>query len=316
MDLDLRQLSLDGRLFDLSSLIGENSSAVLQQPATTGDAVLIAYDGGLATLGVSGGTPRSLLSNQRGNPAPPVVVDGCSYAAWSGGTAWRSCSGQKADVLQLASVPAAAVRLTFAHNGDRVVLNDPRGGGSWAVQGDGQLIDNWDELIVKKQDQEETEENNPDTPPELAKDQLPPVAVADAFGARPGVSSTLPVLLNDYDPNGDVLAISSVTAIDETLGRLDLVSNQQQVQVTLSAAARGNFAFRYTVDDGRGGTATATVTVTVRTASENSPQSRCERPRCSSPSAAAQRHRCSVTGSTRTATRSTSPRRRQRRRTR
>ena len=61
-----------------------------------------------------------------------------------------------------------------------------------------------------------------------------------------------------------------VTAIDESLGRLDLVSNQQQVQVTLSAAARGNFAFRYTVTDGRGGTATATVTVTVRTAAENS----------------------------------------------
>ena len=270
MDLDSRELSLDGRLFDLSSLIGENRDPALQQPATAGDVVLVAYDGGLVSLGVAGGTPRSVLTGQSGHPAPPVLVDGCSYAAWSGGSAWRSCRGQQAKLLQLASVPLAAVRLTFAHNGDRVLLNDPRGGSSWAVQGSGALIDNWAELIVRKQDQEQTEENNPDNPPELAKDQLPPVAVADAFGARPGRSSTLPVLLNDYDPNGDVLAISDVTAIDDSLGRLDLVSNQQQVQVTLSAAARGNFAFRYTVNDGRGGTATATVTVTVRTAAENS----------------------------------------------
>ena len=28
------------------------------------------------------------------------------------------------------------------------MLNDTRVGGTWAVQGDGQLIDNWDDLIT------------------------------------------------------------------------------------------------------------------------------------------------------------------------
>ena len=87
-----------------------------------------------------------------------------------------------------------------------MVLNDPRGGGTWAVQQDGQLIDNWAELIVVKQDKQQVEQNNEDTPPEYEKTQVPPVAVDDDFGARPGRSSVLPVLLNDYDPNGDVLA--------------------------------------------------------------------------------------------------------------
>ncbi|MEO6505676.1 MAG: Ig-like domain-containing protein [Terrimesophilobacter sp.] len=272
LDATSRQLSLDGRLFDLSSLIGDGSSPVLQQPSTDGDSVFVGFDGGLVSLPVSGGTPRTVLGGQSGFPAAPVYLNGCVYGAWSGGTGWRSCASEpKPELLRLDSMPAAAVRLTFQRNGDNVVLNDPRGGGAWAVQGHGQLIDNWDELIVKKKDQQQVEKNDLDTPPELAKDQLPPVAVDDALGARPGVSSILPVLLNDYDPNGDVLVISDTTPIDETMGHVDLVNDRQQLQLTLTPSAHGRFSFRYTIDDGRGGSASATVTVSVRSPLENSP---------------------------------------------
>jgi hypothetical protein len=272
LDARSRTLSLDGRLFDLSSLIGDGGSPVLQRPSADGDRVLVGFDGGLVSLPAAGGTPRTLLNGQSGFPAAPVSLNGCVFGAWSGGTAWRSCASEpQPELLQLDSMPAAAVRLTFQSNGDKVVLNDPRGGGTWAVQGNGQLIDNWDELIVKKEDQQQVEENNLDTPPELAKDQLPPVAVDDALGARPGVSSILPVLLNDYDPNGDVLVISATTPIDEAQGHVDLVNNRQQLQLALTPNAHGTFSFRYTIDDGRGGSASATVTVTVRSPLENSP---------------------------------------------
>ena len=82
MDLDSRELSLDGRLFDLSSLIGENRDPALQQPATAGDVVLVAYDPEQTT-------PELLLKefwenhdptqgNRQGNCSrSPVTADWC-----------------------------------------------------------------------------------------------------------------------------------------------------------------------------------------------------------------------------------------------
>ena len=272
LDTASRVLDLDGREFDLSTLIGVGQNPVLQQSASQGDRILVGYDGGVVALPVGGGTPAAIVTGQSGFAAAPASVDGCLYAAWSGGTAWRQCAGGgEGTLLRLDSVPSAAVRLSFQHNGDRVVLNDPRGGGSWAVQQSGALIDNWDELIVVKNDQQRAETNNEDTPPVFEKDQVPPVAVNDSFGARPGRSSVLPVLLNDYDPNGDMLVISEVTPINEAIGRLDLINDRQQIQISLNPAATGSISFRYTITDGRGGTANATVTVAVRALSENSP---------------------------------------------
>ena len=70
------------------------------------------------------------------------------------------------------------------------------------------------------------EENDDDNPPEIEQEQQPPVAVDDEFGARPGRATLLPVLLNDYDPNGDVLVITEVSADRRAIGRLDLVDAQ------------------------------------------------------------------------------------------
>ncbi|MCU1513716.1 MAG: fibronectin type protein, partial [Microbacteriaceae bacterium] len=65
--------------------------------------------------------------------------------------------------------------------------------------------------------------------------------------------------------------ISDVDPINESIGRLDLINDRQQVQITLVSGASGSVAFHYSISDGRGGTASATVTVTVRQPSENSP---------------------------------------------
>ena len=267
-----RTLDLDGRLYDLSSLIAADESPVLQQSVVDGDEVLVGFSGGIVSLPVAGGTPAAIVTGQSGFAAAPRVQDGCQYAAWSGGQGWRRCAGERVGVfLRLDSMPTGAARLSFVRNGERILLSDPSGGGAWDVQGTGTLIDNWAELIAQHEDQQQIEENDPDVPPELEKTQVPPIAVDDEFGARPGRSSSLAVLLNDYDPNADVLVISDVTPIAESLGRLDVINNRQQVQITLAPGAAGTVSFRYTITDGRGGTADAIVSVTVRASSENLP---------------------------------------------
>ncbi|WP_262406241.1 Ig-like domain-containing protein [Protaetiibacter sp. SSC-01] len=245
-------------------------SVRIQRPGQANARVLIAHSEGLVAADMQAGAPTVLVDDASGVPAAPVVVAGCRFAAWSSGDAWRRCGSAAADTLSLAGMRGGAA-LSFAVNGASVALTDATSGSSWAVQSRGELIDNWADLITDEETEQEEPEADEDTPPELEELQQPPVAVDDVFGARPGRSSLLPVLLNDYDPNGDVLVVTQVTPIDESIGRLDLVSRNQQLQITLAPTASGSFTFGYTISDGRGGTASATVTLEVRGEDENSP---------------------------------------------
>jgi hypothetical protein len=269
-----RHLFVDGRNIDLSTMIGIDEEATLQQATPIGSRILLATRAGLVAVPLSGGQPEELVTGRAGRPAQPVHAGGCSYAAWGDGTAWRSCAGDadgQAGTTDVLEGVAGDARLEFRLNGNALLLNDALGGASWAVQQDNRLIDNWDELIDTVQDEQRVEDNSDDSPPEFEKTQLPPVAVDDDLGARPGRSVLLPVLLNDYDPNGDVLVITELTPIPETQGKLDLVRNNQQVRLAVAPSASGTRSFGYTIDDGRGGTASATVTLTLRGDDENSP---------------------------------------------
>jgi hypothetical protein len=271
LDASSRTLLTSSGTVSLSGRIPADASPVLQQASSGGDGVLIGYSGGVLDVPLGGGTPGVLEDGQSGVAVAPIVLGDCSYAAWSDGTAWRHCDGSAATTLHLESVQSGDGRLSFMANGDTVVLNDPRSGGTWAVQQDGQYIDNWSDLITVRQDQQQVEDNSEDTPPQYEKEQVPPVAVDDSFGARPGRTSLMPVLLNDYDANGDALVISSFTPIDSTVGHLDLINEGQELQLTLADTASGSLSFGYTITDGRGGSASATVTVAVRLPSQNSP---------------------------------------------
>ena len=267
-----RHLFLPGQEVDLSIDIVATDRPVLQRASLTGDRVLVAHHGGLLAVPLSGGPPTALVTGRHGEPAAPVLVEDCAYAAWGDGAVWRACAGDAADgrTHSLERIEGDA-RLEFRLNGSALVLNDARNGSAWAVQQGNQLIDNWDELINTVQDRQRVEENKDDTPPEFEKTQLPPVAVDDHLGARPGRATVLPVLLNDYDPNNDVLVITTLTEFPAEQGRLDLVGNDQQVQLTLAPTASGQLSFGYTISDGRGGSASAKVSVSVRTTAENSP---------------------------------------------
>ena len=264
-----RLLHTESGVIDLSTVIAPGSAPVLAEASDGADSMLIAHRGGLVSVSLDSGALVELVTERQGDAAPPVTVDGCAFAAWTDGVAWRRCEAS-VQQLVLDRVPAAA-ELVLVVRDDRVVLNDRGAGASWAVQDDGRLIDNWDDLIRDEEDEREQQVDLLDTPPELERTQLPPIAVDDDLGARAGRASTLPVLLNDTDPNGDVLVISEVDRLDERIGRLDIIADGQLLQLTLESGAIGSFAFTYTITDGRGGSDSATVRVTVRSAAENSP---------------------------------------------
>lgn len=264
LDQSAGQLIVRGESVDLGPVTG----AVLPQPSATGSTVLLGVDGGLLSVPLAGGELSQAVSNVPGSPARPATVADCNYAAWSDGTVYERCGSE----ISRGTVNVAGdASLAFRSNGPHLLLNDSTDGDSWAVRAENQLIDNWDQLIAVDDESKEVDDTQEDTPPEYEQTQLPPTAVADAFGARPGKTSPLPVLLNDVDPNGDVLMISAFTALDERSGRLELVNNAQQLQVTLTPDAVGELTFDYTITDGRGGSSTATVTLTVKSADENGP---------------------------------------------
>ena len=271
LDTTTRKFAVEGHTVSLSGSILNGSTALLQQPGEDSTRVLLATGAGLYGLPLDGSAPSTLFDGGSGTAAAPAVLNGCQFVAWTSGTAWRHCSGDPASGTKLAldSMPGGA-RLAFASNEQQLVLNDGRAGATWAVQADGELINNWDDLIPKDDDQQ-AQQNNQDVPPTIDPEQKPPVAVDDAFGARPGKATLLPVLLNDYDPNADVLVITSADTIDDTIGRVDLVTRNQQLQITLEPTASGVITFGYTITDGRGGSASATVRVTVRAPDQNSP---------------------------------------------
>ena len=186
---------------------------------------------GLVSVPLSGADVVPLVAGQDGAPAAPFSLDGCEYAAWGSGTAWRRCPGEGGGTTYPLD-GAVTGTLDFAANVDRVVLTDPLRGMTWAIQDEAQLIDNWDDLLVEDED-DQAEDNDENVPPTIEEEQAPPVAVDDAFGARPGRATVLPVLLNDYDPNADVLVISNVEPIDGATDRVDLVTRNQQLQLTL-----------------------------------------------------------------------------------
>lgn len=267
LDAGTRLLHTEAGVIDLSGLITVADDPRLAIASDDGTEVLVAYRGGLLSVALDGGTITELVSDRQGVAAPPIVVGDCAFAAWTDGIAWRRC-GETVRELPLSAVPVAA-DLAFTVRDDRLVLNDRRAGSSWAVQDDGRLIDNWDELIREQEDDREEQLDQLDTPPELERTQQPPVAVDDQFGARPGQASALPVLLNDTDPNGDVLVISAFTTLDPAIGRLDLIGDAQQLQLTLEPGASGVVGFEYTITDGRGGADSADVQVAVRGEGEN-----------------------------------------------
>ena len=88
-----------------------------------------------------------------------------------------------------------------------------------------------------------------------------PVATADSAVTLKGIATTIAVLANDSDPDGNTLTIASVTPPAHGTATINASGT---ITYTSVSGYAGSDSFTYTVSDGHGGTATATVSVTVK----------------------------------------------------
>lgn len=237
--------------------------------ATPRDAVLIADQEGLVTVTRDGESSRIAAT---GTPARPIELAGVRYAAWLGsgsGSLWRGDGEPIPLQFDDAVRDESDLAPVFRSNGSRAVLSDERTGMVWTLP-DGTLLplSQWNLA-------DPPEEVQGTVVVEDVPEQVAPTAVDDAFGARPGESTTLPVLLNDFDANArDVLTIVPESLGDAPLpadfGSVEMLADRQSLVVHPEAGATGTATFTYRITDGALESAAATVTVRIVPEEENS----------------------------------------------
>lgn len=254
------ELWLQGRDEPVELDVAED--ARLQEGAESGENVSIADSDGLVSVDLDSGESER-VADASGVPATPVVVDGEVYAAWldtGAGTLW---AGGETVPLRVPdeALDSSTIEPVFQENGDRAVLSEIGTGLIWTAP-DGVLIP-----LEQWAIEDDTEQQEGTIIVEDVAEQMPPVAVDDAFGVRAGEQVILPVLLNDHDPNKkDVLSIDPESVSgglgDPAFGDLTLVANGQSLVVDVKAGS-GQASFTYAVTDGAAVSAPATVTLTV-----------------------------------------------------
>lgn len=238
--------------------------AQLQSGTSTAGSVLVSDSRGLVEVKLDGSQSARIAASQ-GVPAAPVVVAGVSYAAWISTTSasmWSSASPEvrTLEVDSQALQRQLSLSPVFRSNGDRAVLSETVTGLLWTVP-DGRLI-----ALSEWTDPDSSTIMQGTVQVDDVIEQQPPVAKPDDFGVRRGAVVTLPVLLNDDDPNKkDVLTIdaASLTGLsDPGFGSLSLITEDQQAVVHVNAA-EGTSSFTYAATDGVTNSSPTTVTLTV-----------------------------------------------------
>ena len=238
----------------------------VQRPASDGDSFAVADTQGLTTIDFAGvTTPTHRPGGALGVPVTPVVLDGDLVAAWlpreGGGVLWHH--GATAPLNYAGHQLADDAQPQLMMTADTTVLNDTRSGWAWTLP-DGALVPSSQDWQVAVQDQQKSSETGDRT--EIVREPRPPVAVDDQFGVRPGALVNLPVLLNDYDANTDVLTIDpkQLGELDPDFGAIELTDNNQRLAVRVASGATGSASFRYRDSDGTAGQGRYSNSATVR----------------------------------------------------
>ncbi|GEK80945.1 Ig-like domain-containing protein [Agrococcus baldri] len=269
-DLQLTVLGDDWVLYDSGSGVLSTrtwqtaldaSGVRLQQPGAASSTLVYATDESLVRQQLGVPSSSVLASGTAGAAAEPVVREGCIFAAWDDGTAWRSCEGAEPAVLSLDGV-ADDAQLRILQRGSATAAVDPGTGDAWAIDHDGSRITGWqiddDEPAPEDPAEGETVEQTVEADPE------PPVAIDDELGARPGAVTVLPVLLNDTDANGDPIVITEAQA-DRDDASVSITPDGRGIR--LEAPESGAVRVAYDISDGAA-TDSATALVSVRTGDE------------------------------------------------
>ncbi|SDQ04790.1 Ig-like domain-containing protein [Microbacterium sp. cf332] len=278
LDEDADELWIRGR--DEPVAAGLAAGARLQEAAADGDAAYAADVDGVVRVDLGEGTAARVLDRPGiGAAAAPAVLGSVVHAAWLGdgessGALWSSDRPDVVTPLDYAGADIGdTVDPAFVGNGTRLALNDRRSGWVWTVP-DGALVASSQQWTLDRQTEVEQQD---EATSERVTDPKPPVAVDDAFGVRPGSVTLLPVLLNDHDPNDDVLSIDpgSLENLDPAFGTASITGAQQQLTVAVSPDAAGTATLRYRVTDGTTADGLlsdyAIVTLTVVDDEQNSP---------------------------------------------
>ncbi|WP_237739435.1 Ig-like domain-containing protein [Microbacterium yannicii] len=250
-------------------------AVVVSAPDAAGSAVYLADETSLVRVPVDGSEVEVPVGDATGGvlgtPAQPQPHGGDMYAAWlpqgdTGGTLWRSDEGTIPLDYGSETMPDQR-RPIFVATDAAMILNETRSGWAWSVPGGS--------LIASSQDWSLDDRTDPDAVPsaeqlEVVLDPKPPIAEPDAFGARAGSLATLPVLMNDHDPNEDVLTIDpqSVSGLDPGFGAVTVTDDGQRLAVRVQPGATGSASFSYAVTDGtaENGLRSEPTTVTVSVA--------------------------------------------------
>ncbi len=272
LDLSAGTLWLEGKSQALT--LDLEGQALLSAPG--GSDLAVADTAGLLLVDQSELTSSREVSVPLGSiPVEPQMVDGVLTAAWLAegdgpGVLWDSSEGERSLSYGTSSLEAAPAPKIFS-NGSQSLLNDVASGWVWLLP-EGELVLSSQDWLADAQ----LEEQVIDAEIEEVTEQKPPVAMPDHFGVRAGSQTLLPVLLNDYDANRDVLSIApgSVTELDPEFGTLSLANDGQQLVVEVSPGATGTASFQYSATDGTSvdglNSSPATVTLEVVQDDQNS----------------------------------------------
>lgn len=254
---------LEGQSDPIRAQLG--SDGVAENGTSTGDQAYFADSSGLLRISLGNGA-NARVTGGGGTPAAPTVVGGAVYAAWVGrsaGRLWSASHGARPLAVPDGTLASAQqIHPVIQSNGSSAVLNETGSGLLWTVP-DGTSIP----LSQWSVDNTKTTQNTGTTRVQDVAEEEPPVARPDSFGVRPGHITTLPVLLNDYDPNAKDIVTVDPKSISGGLsvsgfGAISLADNDQQIVVDVSAHF-GSATFSYAVTDGQKSSAPTTVTLNI-----------------------------------------------------
>lgn len=214
----------------------------LQQPGPDTPWVLVASSTALLRVGLNDGLVNPIDTGGNGEPAAPVRLAGCDFAAWAGpGRVSRSCDNSHLEVQQV-DRSGGLVRPVFRLNHSQILLNDQANGRAWDLD-DQRSVDNWPDLRPQTNQQKKTEKQ---ASPRDAK----PHAVDDQVLVRPDRTTVLHLLDNDMDTAAGILAITSVGTSELPKGASAQVSPDGQTVLFSLPTGASRAQFSYVVSNG------------------------------------------------------------------
>lgn len=242
---------------DPLELADDDEGATLQRPGPDAAQVLVATEAALLEVDLGDGDREVIDDTGSGDPVRPAVGDDCAYGAWvATDTVLVAVHCADRDPAR-DEFDTASSTWRFRTGGPAVVLNDTTSG-TTILMADGALER---AEFPDEEEQTTTETEFLEEPPNPRVNE-PPVAVADTggaekegVGARAGRVTYLPLLRNDIDPNGDILAVD-IELKDITTGfedLIDVVPDGRSVKIDLSGElprSTGTVRFSYRATDG------------------------------------------------------------------